>query len=212
VDGEKPAGWLPAKWHARVEAAVLVEAVEATLAGVRGDDDAKLRARTLLEPLVARGLLRRAGRFIEPLVIVKDEQLAGLRAWEALRGAYEAVGGCVRDIRHDVGTMSFTLLVCERCTAVFAPRRRAADARYCQSCAKSGRELAPPLGARGPETLGEKGSVVVRAPVARVGNVVLSLRNVTVSRCVECGELIHGRADKLVHSKSACSSRRQRRL
>jgi hypothetical protein len=66
---------------------------------VESDDEGRRAARNALEPIIARGLVRRMGRFIIPVMVVKPGMLSDWVAWETIRRAFEGVGGETSDVR-----------------------------------------------------------------------------------------------------------------
>jgi hypothetical protein len=185
---EKPAGWLSEDWESTTDPAVLDNAAGALWeAGFeRVDDHGVLAiARRSLEPIIARGLVRREHRFVRPPAIVKPEMLSDWKLWVGLRATYEKVGGQIADVSCEHWGETFNLIVCESCTAVFRPRRRV-DARHCHLCKH--RDAALPLGS--PETVA---AIAVGRPVTvsvpeSIGNVVISWKAKTLIRCPECRE------------------------
>ena len=207
-DNEKPAGWLPEAWETKIDPRILDAAVVA-IQQVGSDDESRRAARNALEPIIARGLERRAGRFIIPVMVVKPEMLSDWVAWETTRRAFEGVGREASDVRCALWGEHFHLVVCNACTAVFRPRRRAAQARRCHLCLR--RPAEPAIGA--PETLGPLVAgqpITIRVP-ERVGNVVTSWKIKTVMRCPECGATAFTRRGATTCGSKACESRRRRR-
>lgn len=153
-----------------------------------------------LEPVVLAGLERRELTWIAPSAVVPGSSAAAdVVAWGFVRLVLRllAVDG-PREI-----------CVCEACTLVFRPARKA-QSRYCRLCAK--RPAAPPLGAGHPPIQRAGDRATVRAPIlAPPGSrIVVGWRNVTVGKCAECGEPFSGRADTVTCS-AGCRKRRARR-
>jgi hypothetical protein len=73
-DNEQPAGWLKDDWESRADPAVLDRAAAFTAdaaSNSNAGDDVIGAAHRSLEPIIARGLMRREGRFVRPPVVVK---------------------------------------------------------------------------------------------------------------------------------------------
>lgn len=206
-ENEKPTGWLPEQWESRIDPTILDDAVIA-LEGAH-DDEGRAKARQALEPIIARGLVRRHGRFLAPPAIVEPTLLKDWTIWIALRLAYDRLGGDVSEVQCEHWGERFQLIVCDSCSAVFRPARRARQASRCHLCRH--RPAAAALGS--PETLkalaaGE--SVTIRIPES-VGNVVTSWRYKALIRCPECREPAFVRHGATTCGKPACRSRRRRR-
>jgi hypothetical protein len=208
--GAKPAGWLDKTWHAPVDSNALHGVCELILNVLA--DDTRDRARSAVEPLVARGLVRRAGRCL-------DHNGGDVSAWRIVAGVYRELGGDLRDLRCEFGGRRFPLLVCASCTQVFQPKRKVrathkgTQTRYCELCSKRSQPpdaLGPSLALPRLANLDEHESLTVRRPYLD-GRFIKSWGVTTITRCTECREPMHGRADKRVCAK-ACESRCQRRV
>jgi hypothetical protein len=212
-ENQKPVGWLKEDWESTTDPQVLDCASAAMYEagfGNSDDDDADAAARLSLEPIIPRGLLRREGRFVRPPAIVNSEMLTDWNLWNGLRAIYAKLAGDVAEVRCEHWGERFQLIVCDSCTAVFRPRRRAAQARHCHLCKH--RPAAPPLGS--PETIAAvaAGKPVTISVPERAGNVVVSWKTKTLIRCPECGEPSFARSGALTCGKPACQSRQRRRL
>jgi hypothetical protein len=206
-ENEKPAGWLTEQWESRIDPKILDDAL-AALEDAHGDEQ-RARARRALEPIIARGLVRREGQFVAPPAIVKSEMLKDWVIWRTLRLAYEHMGGDISEVQCELWGERFQLVVCESCSAVFRPVRRARQASRCHLCRH--RPAAAALGS--PETLKALAAgqpVTIRVP-ERVGNVVTSWKLKTLIRCPECREPAFVRSGATTCGKPACRSRRRRR-
>jgi hypothetical protein len=206
-ENEKPAGWLPEQWGSRIDPTVLDDAVVA-FENAR-DDEGRAMARRALEPIIARGLVRRHGRFLAPPAIVEPTLLKDWVIWIALRFAYDRLGGDVSEVQCEHWGECFRLIVCDSCSAVFRPARRSRQASRCRLCRH--RPAAAALGS--PETLkaiaaGEP--VTIRVPES-IGTVVTSWKLKTLIRCPECHEPAFVRHGATTCGKPACRSRRRRR-
>jgi hypothetical protein len=204
---EKPAGWLPDQWEARLDP----EAVERAADAIEEahDDGHRTTARQAIEPIIARGLVRRMGRFIAAPAIIESEMLEDWAAWLALRLAYERLGGDIAEVECELWGERFHLVVCDSCTAVFRPARRIRQASRCHLCRH--RPAAPAFGS--PETLQAIAAgqpITIRVP-KKAGNVVLSWTTKTLIRCPECGEPAFVRNGAATCGKPACRSRHRRR-
>jgi hypothetical protein len=212
-ENEKPVGWLKEEWEAKTEPAILDRAVGQiweVAVSETADDSARSVARLAIEPVIARGLVRRAGRFVRPPGIVKPSMLMDWHMWSAVKALYESLGGEVSEVRCHHWGEQFHLIVCESCTAVFCPRRRANQAKRCHLC--NHRQAAPPLGS--PETVA---AIAAGRPIAvcvgeRTGTVVTSWKTKTLIRCPECREWAFVRAGATTCGRTACQSRQRRRL
>jgi hypothetical protein len=206
-ENEKPAGWLIEQWEAKIDPDDVDRALDAVEEA--HDDARRARARQALEPIIARGLVRRAGRFIAAPAIVGPKVLEDWVIWLCVRLTYERLGGDVAEVECDLWGECFHLVVCASCTAIFRPARRARQASRCHLCRH--RPAAPAFGS--PETLrafAANQPIEVRVPT-KAGNVVLSWRRKTLIRCPECREPAFVRAGALTCGKASCRSRHRRR-
>jgi hypothetical protein len=206
-ENEKPAGWLAEQWESHIDPKILDDALVAH--EDTRDDEKRARAQRALEPIIARGLVRRMGRFVAPPAIVKPEMLKDWVIWRTLRLAYESLGGEVSEVPCELWGEHFQLVVCDSCSAVFRPARRARQASRCHLCRH--RPAAAALGS--PETLRALAAgqpITIRVP-ERIGNVVSSWKLKTLIRCPECREPAFVRSGATTCGKPACRSRRRRR-
>lgn len=91
----KPVGWLKEDWQAKTEPAILDGAaakIWEVAVNATADGSARTAARLAIEPVIARGLVRRAGRFVRPPGIVKASMLMDWLTWSAVKALYESLG------------------------------------------------------------------------------------------------------------------------
>lgn len=146
----------------------------------------QLRAREELDPILGAGLEDRQGRFVRPIAMVTPEAARDWLAWGFVSAWLRLLG--IEGTHH--------LCVCEACTLVFAPSGRKTSARYCDMH-KDHPVSALPLGVwnRPPRSRGERTQVLVPELDAN-STTVRTFREVTIGRCLECGDLFHGTANK----------------
>lgn len=212
-ENEKPAGWLPEDWESEIDPGLLDRATELVwdlAAETNASDDRLAAARESLEPIIARGLVRREHRFLRPPAIVKPEMLLDWMLWTSLRLMYESYGGDVVEVRCEHWGEQFHLIVCDGCTAVFRPRRRVHKTRHCHLC--RARPAAPALGSSGTLAAYAAGAPITVCVPERIGNVVTSWKVRTLVRRAECGEPVFARKGAVTCAKPACQSRHRRRL
>jgi hypothetical protein len=207
-ENDKPLGWLPEEWESKIDPGAVDHAVDA-LQQAHGDEE-RSRARRALDPIIARGLVRRAGRFVAAPAIVKPEMLNDWIIWLFLREAYESLGGDVAEVECELWGERFHLVVCVSCTAIFRPARRIVQASHCHLCRH--RPAAPAFGS--PEmlrALAANEPIEIRVP-EKAGSVVLSWKRKTVIRCPECQATAFVRSGAKTCGKASCRSRHRRRL
>jgi hypothetical protein len=156
--GISDAAAVPAITEFRNYLRVLKRLQLASEAGYPAKLDGRLAARRdsaveLLDPIIGAGLSARKGRCLRPDAIIpghERQMTADYRAWETITLCLNLLGA-----------RSKGFSVCESCTLVFMPSRKA-RARYCPLCAK--RPAAPVLGTRSnpwPQRPGEQAQVRV---------------------------------------------------
>lgn len=180
-ENEKPVGWLIDQWETRLDPEVIDCAMDAIEDA--HDDERRAKAMRALEPIVARGLVRRMGRFIAAPAIIEPEMLEDWTVWLCVRLAYESLGGEVSEVECKLWGEHFHLAVCTSCTAVFRPTRRIRQASRCHLCRH--RPAAAAFGS--PETLrafAANEPITIRVP-KKAGSVVLSWKYKTMIRCPE---------------------------
>jgi hypothetical protein len=85
---EKPAGWLPEDWQSKIDPGLLDHTTDVAWGlalDTNASDEALATARAALEPMIARGLVRREHRFLRAPAIVKPEMLLDWVLWTSLR-------------------------------------------------------------------------------------------------------------------------------
>lgn len=211
--GPKPIGWLDADWNEHVERRVL-EATATRIAYRRlsdSEDEGAVHVVDALEPLLARGLVRRAGRFVVPPMVTGPDDWRDWAAWELLSGLYRELTGqssSTMVVTDPFDGSQLHLGVCESCTVVFRPKR---NARRCDACAHLKANLDPALGE--PRTVAAlKSGEPVRVRVPKLdGRIVTSWGTRTVFRCPMCGRSAIRKGGAGTCSSEACKSRAKRR-
>lgn len=213
----QPAGVLPEFWRSRLldrEIHDAVSAVENYLAlpGCGAVVTAASHAHVIqaLEPIVASGLYRREARYVRPPVVLSTACLHDWHAWTITSRLAAAVDlEPSRIVCRTMRGVPLRLAVCSGCAVVF-PLRRKTTARYCRMCEKRppSAPFMTPAGMARVE-VGERITFTVPAP--RVEHWArVTWPTVTVGRCDNCGELMHGSRNKAVCSdRSSCARRRQ---
>jgi len=217
--GEAPVFWGDDLWLERVPNEQLAD-LAAAIASAGRPGYSTSAIIDDLEWALGRGLVRRYGRFLTPLapVLARPEDFNDLIAWQVRSRIYSILEGPNANAnsvpcRVPRKEGAFSLVVCTACTAIFAPKRRAAQARHCRHCRK--RPAAPALGDPGTlEALNEGLPVKVRVPrwsSHRAGAYVTGWQTTTVSRCIECREVIYRKSRARYCGATACESKHRRR-
>lgn len=213
-DREEPAGWLKQEWHHRIEYSDLLKAAAVVLAAdpMAEEHQQMAQVRARLEPLLLRGLARRAGRFILPALVVRPEDLQDWQAWSFVRDLHEAAGGETADASIEQWGRARRFVVCDSCTSVFSPRRRFSGTARCKLCAK--RPASPALGTADTlEMLRNGQPVTVRAARADTQlGLVTGWGSITLSRCAECGSPFTGKSGARLCGSSSCAGKHRRRV
>jgi hypothetical protein len=180
------------RWLRHVEAGMTLR-----LAGRSGKPSGARRHKELLiaflakvEVIVDAGLERREGKLIEPVMPVpgRPELLDDYIAWETIKLQL----GLFPIPKWESGSPKTSpLSICDGCSVVFRPRRKAA-ARWCPLCQH--KRPAPSLGrVKLPTSPGE--TVQVRS-VKSQGHVLTGWGVRTIGLCTECEQLMIGSANR----------------
>jgi hypothetical protein len=180
--------------------------------------------RAMLDRDFADGLRRRVGTYIAPQAVVElyphdaDAMLAFALVRDLRRAVTEGLPRPAATVYRapEPATLAMTasempsgLAVCEGCTIVFEPRRKA-HARYCRRCDKR-----PPTRASFLTRVPAPGkSVALRVPELAPGEWLEGLerwRTIQVARCAECRHLFTPTRKDAVICSGGCEQKHRRR-
>lgn len=157
------------------------------------------RALGAVEAAIHDGLTLREGMLLVPPMVVKPEALRDQAVYALLRRLRATLDSAPNALEWRPSGVA----VCEGCTTVFVPRRRA-TAAYCPNCSK--RPAAQVFGTR-PLRVGEPQTI--RVPEL-AGTMIVGWKTATIAICPACAEPFVGRVDATMCQRCANRERQRR--